>query len=212
MPLKILIVDDHPMFRRGVRDIVEDYAVDSTIAEADNGASAIQHLELMAPDVAFVDLALPEVDGLEVLDWAARHAPDVKCIVLTMYDERQYLERALELGACGYVLKDDSELEIHKCLDTVLLGETFVSPRFGRPRTQLYPLKDPEREALLASLTPAQRQILKLVGQFKTSADIAEVTGLSVRTVQNHRYAIATRLKLSGANELLRFAAQCAVD
>ena len=92
--MKTLIVDDHPMFRRGVREILEDYPAITAVAEADDGASAIQHMELMTPDIAIFDLALPEVDGLELVGWAHDNAPTVKCVVLTMYDDRPYLNRA----------------------------------------------------------------------------------------------------------------------
>lgn len=208
--MKVLIVDDHPMFRRGVREILEAFADIDAIAEADNGVSAIQHLQLQQPDIAIFDLALPEIDGLALLEWTGTNTPEVRCVILTMYDDREYLDRALELGASGYILKDDSEGEIRRCLDALLIDEIFVSPRFGRPRARLYPLKDPALEQQLELLTPLQRTILTMVGQFRTSREIATALGVSVRTVQNHRYAMTSRLGLSGANELLRFATRCA--
>ncbi len=210
--MKILVVDDHPMFRRGVREILEAWPEVESIMEADNGATAIRHIELMAPEFAIIDLALPDVDGLELMAWVCEHAAATRCIVLTMYDEQRYLERALELGACGYLLKDDTEGELRHCLETALNDETYVSPRFGRPRRRLYPLKDAAVEARLATLSAMQKAVLARVAEFKTSKEIADELGISFRTVQNHRNAIATQLQLSGPNQLLRFASRYVAD
>lgn len=206
--MKILVVDDHPMFRRGVRDILEQVDSVDSIIEADNGATAMRQIELLAPDIAIVDLALPEIDGLELIAWIADQAAGIRCIVLTMYDEQRYLERALELGACGYVLKDDAEGELTRCLEVMESGDTYVSPRFGRPRARLYPLRDPALETRLAALSETQRAVLAKVAEFKTSKEIAAELGISFRTVQNHRNAIALKLELTGPNQLLRFAAR----
>lgn len=211
-PMRVLIVDDHPMFRRGVRDILAEHPLISSIAEAEDGASAIDNMQRTPPDVAVFDLALPEVDGLQLVAWVNANSPGTACIVLTMYDDREYLDRALELGVRGYILKDDSEAELHRCLDAISAEDSWVSPRFGRPRGRLYPLRDPAVETALAALTPAQREVLVHIGRFMTSMQIATELGVSVRTVQNHRYAIARRLELAGPHELLRFTCRYGID
>ena len=162
-------------------------------------------MELNSPDLAISDLALPEYDGLELIEWTRIHSSRTRAIVLTMYDETQYLQRALELGACGYVLKDDTESDLRNCIETALDGDTYVSPRFGRKKERLYPLKDRDTEMRLQSLSELQKNILMHVANFKTSKEIANELGLSYRTVQNHRANIAAHLNLKGANQLLQF-------
>jgi DNA-binding NarL/FixJ family response regulator len=206
--MKVLLVDDHPIFRRGVREILQERPEIASVAEAEDGAAALHQLRVAEPDLALFDIALPGHDGLELVTWCRDHAPGIECILLTMYDEPEYLERALELGVRGYLLKDDAASELGRCLDTVLEGDIYVSPRFGRARGALRPPPDARAERLLAALSPAQRAVLARVARFMTNREIAAELGLSHRTVENHRAHIATRLGLDGANALLRFAVQ----
>lgn len=206
--MKVLLVDDHPIFRRGVREILQERPEVASIAEADDGAAALQQLRVAEPDLAIFDIALPGHDGFELVAWCRDHAPGIECILLTMHDDPEYLDRALELGVRGYLLKDDTESELGRCLEAVVEGEIFVSPRFGRVRGALRPPPDAGAERLIAALTPAQRAVLSRVARFMTNREIAVELGLSQRTVENHRAHIAARLGLQGANALLRFAAQ----
>lgn len=206
--MRILLVDDHPIFRRGVRDILAERAEASDISEAADGDAALRLLQVMPPDLAIFDIALPGRDGFALVEWCRREAPGIECILLTMYDEPEYLARALELGVRGFLLKDDTESELRQCLDTVFEGGTYISPRCGQVRGALQPPRDTDATARLAALTPAQRAVLRGVARFLTSRQIADELGLSPRTVQNHRAHIARRLGLEGPNQLLRFAAE----
>ncbi|MBL8381588.1 MAG: response regulator transcription factor [Burkholderiales bacterium] len=200
----VLIADDHPVMRRGLRDIVAASRGYRVAGEAGDGDSAIRQLQLLRPDIALVDLAMPGKDGLAVAQWARTHQPMLRIVMLTMYAEPAYLERARALGVSGYLLKDDAEDELLRCLDAVVGGASFVSPSIGHPPVR--PPRYADAEEKLARLTPAQRAILRQVAQARTSKEIARALGLSYRTVQNHRAHIAEALGLAGPNRLLDFA------
>lgn len=203
----ILIADDHPVFRHGLREIIEEAGQFHVVAEADDGRSAIEQIGLLRPDIAILDLSMPARDGFEVAEWIRDNAASVRTVIMTMHNEPAFLRRAWSLHVAGYLLKDDAHDQVLKCLAAVRRGERFVSPSIGAER----PLKHPDPAAsadagLIANLTPAQRQILKHVADYKTSKEIARDLGLSHRTVQNHRTNIANLLDLQGRNRLLEFA------
>jgi DNA-binding NarL/FixJ family response regulator len=202
--ITLVIADDHPMMRRGLREIVHASGRYHVVGEAGDGASAIRQLELLAPALALIDLAMPVADGFTVLEWARAYQPALRVVLLTMYVEPAYLDRALVLGAAGYLLKDDAEEELVRCLDQITSGGTYISPSVGH-----HAVKPPPPGAIaarLAELTPVQRVVLRHVGEARTSKEIARLTGQSYRTVQNHRARIAEVLGLRGANRLLDFA------
>jgi len=202
---RLLIADDHPTFRRGLRDAIERAGAGEIVAEAGDGASAMRLAALHAPDVALLDLAMPQADGLAVLAWAREALPAMRCVLLTMYADAAYVDRAMALGARGYLLKDDPTEDVLRCLAEVARGGRFVSPRIGAPRVVPPPLDEPEDARRLALLTPAQRAVLRLLADYRTSKEIAQTLGISHRTVQNHRARICETLGLEGPHKLLEF-------
>lgn len=206
-PTTVLIADDHPVFRHGLREIIEESDRFHVVAEADDGQSAIGQIDLLRPDVAILDLSMPARDGFEVAEWIRDNAASVRTVIMTMHNEAAFLQRAWALAVAGYLLKDDAHDQVLKCLAAVARGERYVSPSIGAER----PVKHPELAAdadaaLIGRLTPAQRSILRQVAEYKTSKEIARDLGLSHRTVQNHRTNIAGALGLQGRNRLLEFA------
>jgi DNA-binding NarL/FixJ family response regulator len=202
---RILLADDHPVFRRGLRAVIEETGRYQVVAEADNGEAAIQALAAHSPDLAVVDLAMPRKDGFEVARWAAERRPETRIVLLTLYKATAYVDRAVALGVSGYVVKDDAESQIVHCLDTVHDGEFYASPNLSRPSAPPPPIVASDNRDL-DKLTPAQRAVLRLVANYRTSREIAEVLGISVKTVENHRANSALRLNLHGPNALLRYA------
>jgi len=198
MALRVLIADDHPLFRQGLRAALERRPDVVVVAEAGDGREAIALVREHAPDVAILDLSMPELDGLEVLAQAATWPSAPAFVVLTMHDA--YASRALELGALGYVLKEDAAAEIVTCVERVVRGQRFVSPALaGATPTEVAP-------PALEELSAAERRVLRLVSQHKTSREIAEILHLSPRTVQNHRANMCRKLGLEGSQALLKFA------
>ena len=206
--VKLLIVDDHPVFRRGLREIIEESSAFRIIGEASDGETAVRMAAELKPNIAVVDIDLPRLNGLEVVRALQKMELSVSVVFLTMYKEEDMFNAAMDLGAKAYVLKENAANEIVTALEKVDSGEAFVSTlmleagqrRSERVRGLL--LNKPQIE----SLTPAERRILKLVGEDYTSKEIADLLDLSVRTVDNHRQHICGKLKLHGTHSLLKFA------
>jgi len=204
----ILIVDDHPLLRRGVRDVITENPRFRVIAEASDGDEAMQLMAGTNPDIAIVDIDMPRLNGLELLRNLRQLPFAAKAVILTMYKEEDVFNAAMDLGAKAYVVKDNAVNDIMAALEKVAAGETYLSPvmlEAGRRRSnrvQELLLNKPQIE----TLTPSERRILKLIGEDYTSKEIADFLKLSVRTVDNHRQNICRKLNLHGTHSLLKFA------
>ncbi len=207
MTSTVLIADDHPLFRRGLRDLIEETDGFRVVAEAADGESAIRQLPVVNPDLAIVDLAMPGRDGFGVLSWVGENQPLCHVVIMTMYKEDGYLHKAAALGAQGFLVKDDADNELIRCLETVLAGDFFISPSIGSPSPE-DPLgsRDSGSEEHVEQLTAQQREVLRELAQYRTSKEIARELGISPKTVENHRANIASLLELKGPNRLLQFA------
>ena len=204
----VLIADDHPLLRRGLRDVIGENSRFKIIGEASDGQEALRLLASLKPQIAIVDIDMPRCNGLETLREIRQLSFPVKVVILTMYKEEDMFNTAMDLGAKAYVLKENAANEIVSALEKVDADEAFVSTLMleaGQRRSERV------RELLLSkpqieSLTPAERRILKLIGEDYTSKEIADRLKLSVRTVDNHRQHICNKLKLHGTHSLLKFA------
>jgi DNA-binding NarL/FixJ family response regulator len=204
----ILIVDDHPVFRRGLYDVIGRDSRFQIVGEASDGEEALRMVVNLRPHIAIIDIDMPRLNGLETVRSLRKLALSVTAVFLTMYKEEDMFNAAMDLGARAYVLKENAANDILVALDRVARGETFVSPLMldaGRRRT------DRVQELLLSKpqiedLTPTERRILKLVGEDHTSKEIAQFLKISVRTVENHRQNICKKLNLHGTHSLLKFA------
>ncbi len=203
MTKAILIADDHPVYRIGLVHILQQQ-FDCHCLQANDGKQAIELISRHQPHIALLDLNMPKAGGMEVLKQTRVRSPATRFIILTMYDDFKLIERAFDLGADGYLLKEDAEEELLYCLQTVQAGHRYLSDSIFLSTASATPEQNIEQR--LEQLTPAELRIARLVGQFKTSREIAEKLGVSIRTVQNHRSHIADKLGLSGNNALLHFA------
>ncbi len=193
---RVLLADDHPIFRRGLVDVLEEAGTYEIVDQVGDGQAALERCRALRPDFALLDVSMPKANGLDVLQALQEDENPPAVILLTMYDE--YVGRAIELGAKGYVLKDRAEIELLECLERIAAGSVFVSDAVASPRgSNVSPGLD--------ELTAAERRVLRLVAEFKTSREIGEELDVSHRTVQNHRARAAEKLGISGANALLRF-------
>ena len=197
----MLLVDDHPLFRKGVRAIVESVDSMRVVAEADTAAAALTLARVHRPATAVVDLGLPDASGLELVPLLTALPHPLDVIVLTLYGEQALVDRALELGVRGFVVKSDGPDVLRECLERVLAGELFVSPGINAAGG-VNPAREPDDGERVASLSERERTILRAVADGETSAAIAERLGLSLRTVQNHRARTARKLGLRGHNQL----------
>lgn len=206
MSVAILIVDDHPIFRRGLRELIEEQSDYRVVGEAADGNAALAMARRLQPDIVVLDLSMPGMDGLEVAKRLRADQPHCRVVIMTMYTEETLVDRALGLGVQGYLLKDDAYGEVQRCLELVRRGERFLSPSIGAARPRQQPSVHDDTAALLARLTPTQREVLKHLACYRTSKEIARLMDLSHRTVQNHRSNIAEALNMHGRNRLLEFA------
>lgn len=204
----LLIVDDHPVFRRGLREVIEENPGFRIVGEASDGEAGLRLAAELKPAIAVVDIDMPQLNGLEMVRAIHKLNLPVTIILLTMYKEEDMFNAAMDLGVKAYVLKENAADDILAALEKVLQGETFVSPsmsNMGRRRT------DRVQELLLSKpqiddLTLAERRILKLIAEDRTSKEIANLLQISVKTVENHRLSICHKLNLHGSHSLLKFA------
>ena len=203
-PISVLIADDHPLFRAGLRSVVEGDAAFSVVAEAADGDQAIAMITERAPRVAVLDMDMPKANGLQVVRHTKSLPSPPAFVMLTMHDEPDLLRRAIDAGVLGFVVKESAAHDILACLRLVAEGRPYVSPTMA---VHLVPARTVAagREPL-ETLTRAEREVLALVADGKTSNDIASELGISPKTVENHRSHICHKLGLTGTNALLRWA------
>lgn len=202
----ILIADDHPIFRQGLKSVLSSIPGITVLAEASNGREALERVRDLHPDILLLDLEMPELDGLTVLQRLSAEKTPVTCIVLTSYDDESYMQYALQLGARGFVLKDEAEECLVEALQSIIAGETFISPGIGESPAITPCTVDSNQ---LDLLTGMEKKVLRQVANFKTSKEIALDMDISYRTVQTHRSNICKKLGLTGANQLMQFARSC---
>jgi DNA-binding NarL/FixJ family response regulator len=208
--IRVVIIDDHPLFRQGLRQVILSDPRFELVGETDNGESAIQMIERFKPDVAVLDINLPGVSGLQVANLLRARKNKTGLVVLTMLKDEQAFNQAMNLGIKGYVLKENAAGEILNCMASVAAGEPFVSPSLTsfllRRRNRVETLAS--RTPSLDDLTTAERRVLKAIAQKKTTKEIAAELFISPRTVESHRANISTKLQLKGPNSLLQFAVE----
>lgn len=206
--LTILIADDHPVFRRGLRQIIETVPEFRVVAEAENGAEALALLGDLRPQIAILDVEMPRPDGLELAREVRGQQWPITVMFLTMYREERFFNAALDLGVKGYLLKDSAISDIIAGIRAVAAGQHFITPILSsylvnraRRATELT-----QQEPGLESLTASERRVLQLVSNGKTSRQIAQELFVSQRTIEHHRANIMAKLNLKGGNALLQFA------
>ncbi len=205
----LIIADDHPFFRKGLLQLLRSVKTLKVIGEAETGPDALAMIEKIHPDAAVLDIDMPQMRGLEVLEEMNRKKLTTSVIFMTMYKEPELVRRALSLGAKGYLLKESVVEELIQALSYVASGKTYVSPAMAAiiasseaPRADAVVLPGLDR------LTQTERRVLRLVAENKSSKEISDELSISSRTVDNHRSHICEKLGITGTHALLRFALQ----
>ena len=206
--IKVLIVDDHPLFRSGLRQVIVSDSRFELVGEAGDGEAALKLIQEKKPDVAVLDVNLPGLSGLEIARRLQGKRPAARLIMLTMHKEEAIVNRALDSGVKGFVLKENAVEEIVKAITAVAAGEHYLSSTISgylvrrRSRAEALAAQKPG----LDKLTKAERRILKLIAEKKTSREIGAELFISPRTVEAHRANISSKLELRGSHSLLQFA------
>jgi DNA-binding NarL/FixJ family response regulator len=206
--IRIVIADDHPIVRKGLRQVIEEEPDLKVVAEAGDGQAGLELIRKLQPQIALLDLDMPKLDGFAVAREIQKSNLRVEIIFLTIHSEVDLLHRAMDLGGSGYILKESALIDIVNGLRSVAMGRSFVSPSMTsalltlRKRSQVLQRATPG----LGELTPSERIILNMVAAGKQTNAIAAELHIHPRTVDTHRANISQKLHLNGANSLLRFA------
>ena len=206
--IRVVLADDHPLFRKGLRGVLEEAPDITVVAEAGNGGEALVMAREQRPDVIDLDLDMPDKDGIEVARIVRDEKLPTQAVLLTAHKSEALVNRALDSGVSGYVLKDGALTEIVDCVRAVHARRPWVSAQLA---TVLLTRRDraeklADEKTGLGSLTATERRVLTLVARGGTSREIGEEMFISVRTVEHHRANIALKLGLKGSNALVKFA------
>ena len=210
--LRILVADDHALMRRGVRSLLSEQRGWQVVAEAANGREAVEQAKRLKPDVAVLDVTMPELDGIEATRRLREAAPDTKVLILTMHESKQMVRRLLAAGASGYVLKSDFPRSLVEAVRNVSRDKRFLSSKVSEivlngflevpePPPEIPSAESPERKP-----TRREQQIIRLLGAGKSNKEIAAELGMAVRTVETHRAKIMLKLGVYTLPQLIQYA------
>lgn len=203
---KILIADDHPLFRAGVKQVIENKTGYSVILEADSGDKAFEIIKKEHPDIALLDIQMPGLTGLQIATAVEPMNLSTKIILLTMFDDKAIFLKALDAGVRGYLLKDSSENEIVSAVNKVAEDGYYLSPQLSA--SLLRPAKIKGEKNVFEALSDAELKVVTLLAELKSNDEIATELFISKRTVENHKVNIARKLELPGSKNLLKFAVE----
>jgi DNA-binding NarL/FixJ family response regulator len=203
-PVRVLLVDDHPLVRSGIRRVLETRPGLTVVGEASSGGDALPLIEGLKPDIVVLDLAMPGVDGLEVLDRLRRRSRTLRILVLTMHAQAEYVRRAIEAGADGYLLKESAVQELLAAIDTVRGGQRYYSPRVEAELARSAAADSAEADP--ARLTGREREVLRGIARGLSTKEIAARLSISGRTVETHRANLMRKLDIRSIARLTQYA------
>jgi two-component system response regulator NreC len=208
--IRILLVDDHTLFRQGVKTLLAAELDMEVIGEAADGISAAERAAELKPDVVLMDIGMPGPSSFETTRQIKRNRPDTKVLFLTMYDDEDYLVESMEVGASGYVLKDSPATQLVAAVRDVCRGGSYLSPRMLSQlvddfRTRV---KSTDRIPRFATLTPREKEVLKMLAEGNSVKEVACQLNLSVKTVEAHKFNLMRKLDIHNKAQLVQYAIQ----
>ena len=211
--IKILIADDHSLVRAGIKALLENISDVKVICEASDGREALEMIGKFNPDIVIADIAMPELNGLELAQYVARDFPETEVIILSMYSSDEYVIQALQNGASAYLIKDSAVNELEIAIRAVIKGEKYLSPVISKQViSTLLEKESPGKKEKLDllqkndRLTPRQREILQLIAEGNSTKEIAYKLNLSIKTAETHRKQIMDRLEIHDIPGLVKYA------
>ena len=207
MDTKVLLADDHAILRDGLRMVLEAQQGITVVGEAEDGRQALEMVERLHPDVVVMDIAMPNMNGLEAARQIKRRWPDVRIVILTMHENQQYLTQIVKVGASGAVLKRSAGTELVSAIKAAARGESYFSPSIAGMLLEDYRARlTQEAPEETEVLTEREREVLQLIAEGKTNQEIAEILTLSIKTVQTHRAHILEKLDVHDRTDLVKYA------
>jgi len=205
MKLNIVIADDHPIFRSGLKFLLESSFPDITVVDFENGSLVLDYLESHSPEIVLLDIDMPVKNGLDTCEEISQRFPDIRVAILSMYKDAEMVKLALYNGAKGYLVKDNTSEELVECIQTIISGKTYLA----KDVRDIHQQRSPEAsgsmhlQEMIASLTQTELKVLKLVSQKYASREIADLLFVSVKSVENYRSRICKKLNLDARNNSL---------
>jgi DNA-binding NarL/FixJ family response regulator len=212
--LRILVVDDHGLVRRGIREVLHSHRGWRVVGEAANGREAITMAMELKPDVAVVDVGMPEPDGIEVTRQIRESVPKTKVLVLTMNESEYTIRRALDAGAQGYLLKSDLTDSLSKAVETIVTGKRSLAPKVSEIVLEGFLKTEGRHQSVERKDTRTTRretEIIRLLAAGKTNKEIATLLQINIRTVETHRSRIMLKLGVHSLAELIHYALRCGI-
>ena len=210
MPIKVFLADDHAVVRDGLRSLLETQAEITVVGEAANGRETLRQVKRLRPDVVIMDIAMPELNGIEATQQIRGSCPATRVVILSMHANKEHISRALKAGASGFVVKESAGKEVVDAVISVHSGHPYLSRRISETLIEdyVYRRKTAQDKSPLESLSSREREILQLVVEGKTSAVIGEILYLSPKTVETYRSRLMQKLEIHDLPGLVKFAIQ----
>jgi DNA-binding NarL/FixJ family response regulator len=199
--IRILLADDHPLIRDGFRSMLGKNDRFEIVGEAANGKELVELANSLVPEIILADISMPLMSGLEALEQVSKQHPAIKFIILTMHEERQYILNALKAGASGYLLKNIERFELERAIITIFEGGKYFSPIVTNILAET--VAKPEANDP-GEVTPREKEVLELVAKGNSTKQVADILGISVRTVESHRINMLKKMKVSNTAELIK--------
>src|SRR6185369_6442269 len=208
--IRIMLADDHTLFRQGIRTLISAEADMEVVGEAPNGGDAVEKANEVRPDVVLMDIGMPGLSSFEATRQIKKARPDTKVLFLTMYDDEDYLVQCMEVGASGYVLKDSPAPQLLAALRDVYRGGSYLSPRMLSQLVDDFRsrIKSAHRQPRFATLTAREKEILKFLAEGESVKEIAAGLNLSVKTVEAHKFNLMRKLDIHNKAHLVQYAIQ----
>jgi DNA-binding NarL/FixJ family response regulator len=204
--VRVILADDHTLVRAGIRSLLEELDNVEVLADCGDGREALRLIDEHRPDVAVLDIGMPELNGLEVARRAAQASPNTRIIILSMYADPSYVRQALKAGVSGYLIKGAAVSELSLAIEAVMRGERYLTPKVSQTVVEGFLRESDEQGEPVEDLTERQREILQLIAEGQSTRDIAQLLDVSVKTVETHRLRLMDRLGIRDVPGLVRFA------
>jgi two-component system response regulator NreC len=206
MPIRVIIADDHQLFREGLVNLLSESKNIEIVAEAENGKEAIIKARELNPDIVIMDIGMPVLNGVEATGKLLKESPDMKVIALSMHSDKQYIKGMLEAGASGYLFKNCTYNELIEAINTVFAGKKYLSDQITEIVIQDYLGKEEVTQNNDPELTERESEILKLIAEGKQTREISDLLFVSVKTIGTHKQHILEKLNLKTTTDLVKYA------